>query len=94
MSKLHETYSSQGLVIVAVNLDKKRELANDFLAEFSPPFIVAFDPSGKAAEAFDVSAMPSSYLVNRNGTILVSHAGFDSKKTGEMEDLIKEALSQ
>src|ERR1051325_706536 len=50
MSKLYETYSQKGFVIVAVNLDKKQEQANDFLAEFSPPFIVAFDPAGKTAE--------------------------------------------
>src|SRR5215471_6297032 len=89
MSKLYETYSQKGLVIVAVNLDKKREPANDFLAEFSPPFIVAFDPAGKTAEAFHVPAMPTSFIVNRDGTIVYSHAGFNSKKTGEMENLIQ-----
>ena len=94
MSKLYETYSQKGLVIVAVNLDKKREPANDFLAEFSPPFIVAFDPAGKTAEAFHFPAMPTSFIVNRDGTIVYSHAGFNSKKTGEMENLIQEALKQ
>ena len=94
MSHLHETYSSKGLVIVAINLDKNRELADRFLAEFSPPFTVAFDPSGKSAEAFEVVAMPSSYIVSRSGTILSAHAGFDLKKTGEIENLIQEDLSQ
>ena len=94
MSKLYETYSQKGLVIVAVNLDKKREPANDFLAEFSPPFIVAFDPAGKTAEAFHVPAMPTSFILNRDGTIVYSHAGFNSKKTGEMENLIQEALKK
>jgi cytochrome c biogenesis protein CcmG, thiol:disulfide interchange protein DsbE len=94
MSKLYQTYSQKGLVIVAINLDKKREPANDFLSEFSPPFIVAFDPAAKTAEAFHVPAMPSSFIVNREGMILYSHAGFNLKKTDEVENLIQEALKQ
>jgi len=94
MIKLHEQYSPKGLVIVAINLDKTQDLADNFLYDFSPPFIVAFDPSGKTAEAFKVPAMPSSYLLNRDGTILYSHAGFDPKKTGDIEALIKEACSK
>lgn len=94
MIKLYEQYSPKGLEIVAINLDKTQELADDFLSDFSPPFIVAFDPSGKTADAFNVPAMPSSYLLNKDGTILYSHAGFDPKKTGEIEALIKEACSK
>lgn len=94
MSKLYERYSADGLVIVAINLDKKRELADDFLFDFSPPFIVAFDPTGKTAEAFGVPAMPSSYVVSRNGQVLYSHAGFDPKKTEIIEDQIKEAFAR
>jgi thiol-disulfide isomerase/thioredoxin len=94
MIKLYDQYSAKGLAVVAINLDKKRELADDFLSDFSPPFVIAFDPSGKTAEAFNVPAMPSSYILNRDGTILYSHAGFDPKKTGEIENLIKEACSK
>lgn len=94
MADLYSRYSSKGLVIVAINLDKKRELADVFLEDFDAPFIIAFDPSGKTAETFNVQAMPSSYLVSPTGTVLYSHPGFDPKKTGEMENLIKEACSK
>ena len=94
MSTLYKRYAPDGLVIVAINLDKKRELAEDFLSDFSPPFIVAFDPAGKTAEAFGVPAMPSSYIVSRNGTVLYSHAGFDAKKSEIIEDQIKEAFAR
>jgi cytochrome c biogenesis protein CcmG/thiol:disulfide interchange protein DsbE len=91
---LHERYAAKGLVIVAINLDKNRDAADSFLEDYPAPFVVAFDPSGKTAEAFDVSAMPSSYLISPTGTILYSQAGFDPKETGKIEALIKEALPQ
>jgi cytochrome c biogenesis protein CcmG/thiol:disulfide interchange protein DsbE len=94
MSSMLDRYSAQGLVIVAINLDKNREAANDFLGKFSAPFIVAFDPAGKTAESFHVEAMPSSFIVSRTGRIVYSHAGFEQAKVRTVEDQIKEALSK
>lgn len=94
MTGLYNRYSEQGLVIVAINVDKKRQPAYDFLVDFSPPFTVAFDPLGKTAEAFHVEGMPSSFVIGRDGVILYSHIGFDQKKTGMMEELIQEGLSK
>jgi DsbE subfamily thiol:disulfide oxidoreductase len=91
LSAMHERYSAKGLIIVAVNLDKKRQAADKFLAKHAAPFLVAFDPSGKTAEAYKVAGMPSSYLVGPTGTILYSHIGFDPKKTEEFEALIEKA---
>lgn len=94
LKSLHDRYSAKGLAIVAINLDKKRELADEFLEDFSTPFIVAFDPSGKTAETYSVQAMPSSYLIGPDGMLLYTHPGFDPKKTGVIEDMIKEACSK
>jgi thiol-disulfide isomerase/thioredoxin len=93
LKTLHEHYGPKGLVVVAINLDKDREAALEFLGDYPAPFLVAFDPSGKTAEAFNVAAMPSSYLVGPNGKILYSQKGFDPKETGKVEQMIKEALS-
>ena len=90
---LHERYAARGLAIVAINLDKSREAAHEFLEQYPAPFLVAFDPSGKTAEAFRVSAMPSTYLIGPTGALLYSHAGFDPKQTGAIETRIQEACS-
>jgi thiol-disulfide isomerase/thioredoxin len=94
MSELSKRRAADGLTIVAVNLDKRRELADDFLEKHPAPFTVAFDPSGKVAEAFHVSGMPSSVLIGRDGTILESHVGFDPKKAAAFEARIAEALKR
>jgi cytochrome c biogenesis protein CcmG, thiol:disulfide interchange protein DsbE len=94
MSSMVDRYSEQGLVIVAINLDKKREAADTFLENFPAHFVVAFDPAGKTAEAFHVGAMPSSFIVSRTGRIVYSHAGFEQAKARTVEDQIKEVLSK
>ena len=93
MATLHERYHERGLRIVAINLDKDAEAADQFLAELKPPFTIAFDPAGKSAESFHVKAMPSSFLVDSTGVIVYSHAGFDPKKTAPLEAMIQKACT-
>ena len=94
LKTLHERYGAKGLAIVAINLDKEREAAQAFLLEFPAPFLVAFDPDGRTADAFHVTTMPSSYLVGADGAILDAVNGFDPGEAGAVEQKISEALSR
>lgn len=94
MASMHDRYAAKGLVIVAVNLDKDRALAAKFLEGYRVPFTIAFDPAGKTADAFQVKAMPMTFLVDRSGEIRMTHAGFDARKTGAMEAALEEACSK
>ena len=94
LKAMHEQYAAKGLVIVAINLDKKRDKADEFLATHPAPFTVAFDPEGKTAEAYRVAGMPSSYLIDASGKIVLVHAGFDPKDAAALEARIKEECSK
>ena len=92
MTGLDKKYGAKGLEIVAVNLDKDRALADAFLADYPAPFTIAFDPKGSVAQAYGVSAMPSSFVIGKDGKILLRHAGFDPQRTAKVELQIEEAL--
>lgn len=89
LAQLHQRYADKGLVIVAIDLDKKREAAEVFLRDKPVPFLVAFDPAGKSADAYKVAAMPSTYLISRTGVLKQTHVGYDPKKAAELEELIR-----
>jgi thiol-disulfide isomerase/thioredoxin len=92
MNELQRRYGARGLVIVAVNLDKDRVFANDFLSQLPATFTVAFDPAGATAASYKVKAMPTSFLVSPEGKLLVTHTGFDARHAPEFEAQIVEAL--
>jgi len=94
MNDLVKRYGPKGLEVVAVNLDKDRDLADAFLRELPPSFTIAFDPHGRTAEAYRVSAMPSTYLVGPAGEVIDMHAGFDEKHAAELESRIQEVLAK
>jgi thiol-disulfide isomerase/thioredoxin len=94
LKTMQEQYAAKGLVIVAIDVDKDRADAAQFVAHFSPTFLVGYDPAGKTAEAFHVEGMPSSFLISPAGTIIYSHVGFDAKDGAKLQAQIEKALIQ
>ena len=92
LAKLAAAHAGDSLVVIAVNLDKERALADAFLKQYPAAFAIAFDPRGTTAEAYQVSAMPTSFLIGRDGMILYRHAGFDLRQTAAIETRVTEAL--
>jgi len=92
MNRLQKRYQEQGLVVVGINLDKSRELSDDFLKKTPADFIVAYDPEGKVASAYRVKGMPSSYLIDRQGRIQKTHIGFREETSADVESAIRALL--
>ena len=91
---MHRRYGRRGLQIVAVNLDKDRAAAEAFLRETPAEFELKFDPQGRLAEAFDVQAMPTSYLIDASsGEIIERHLGFKLADAADYEATIRSALA-
>ena len=94
LNSMHRKYGADGLQIIAVNLDKDPALAEAFLAEVPAEFALRFDPAGALAKQYGVQAMPSSFLIDADGKVLVTHAGFRTAETAEYEKAITDALSK
>ena len=94
MNEMKDRYSSQGFEILAVNLDKDRTLADEFLKEMPANFLVAFDASGDSASTYKLKGMPGSYMIGRNGMLHASHIGFREKDKDKLEQLIKDMLDK
>jgi thiol-disulfide isomerase/thioredoxin len=94
MNTMQRKYGPQGLEIIAVNLDKDRALADRFLAEVPAEFGLRFDPGAELAKQFGVQAMPSSFLIDADGNVLASHAGFRTEDSADYERAIEAALER
>ena len=88
-----EKYGDDGLVVVGINLDQKRNDAEAFLQEYPPKFAVIYDENEELAREFEVMAMPTSYLIGRDGQQLERHLGFKVKKQADYEAAIVAALN-
>lgn len=93
MTDIQKRYRKH-LKVIAINLDQDRADAFKFLKQTPAGFTVAYDPEGKIAEAYDVRAMPSSYLIDHRGNIVSKHEGFRSKNKKQVEAEIAQLLSK
>lgn len=94
LNETHDKYAANGLVIVAVNVDKEKELAAQFLKENPAKFRVGYDPEGKVAQTYQLKGMPSSYLIDRKGQLRATHIGFRDKDKVARTDEIKSLLAE
>lgn len=92
MEQLKQKYSERGLVVVAISLDQKREAAMGFLNRIETSFIIGHNSSGSVAKNYDVMAMPSSYLIDRDGKIILRHLGFNTRDGDKLDKVIQSAL--
>lgn len=81
---------TDGFEIIAINVDENTEEAKQFLTNNPVDYLIAFDSNGNCPSAFDVKAMPSSYLVDKTGKIRLVHLGF---RDGD-ETIIREHVTK
>jgi len=86
LSRMQDKYADQGLVVLGVNLDRNRADADAFIQKLKPGFTILYDDSATLAHQFDVQTMPSSFILDPNGEIVMAHRGFTTKMAPELEN--------
>lgn len=94
LNELEHELKDRGLQILAVNMDEVLEEAQSFLSKHPARFTVATDANAQCAKDFGVKAMPSSYLIDRNGVIRQLHQGFRPGEAKEFRGLVEQLLAE
>lgn len=92
MNQLHSELQSKGLEVVGVNLDEEPAEAKAFLAKTPAKFTILADASGQCPQDFGVKAMPSSYLIDRQGVVRHVHLGFKPSEASQLREQVVDLL--
>ncbi len=92
MNEMHDQWSSQGLRVVAINLDRNQADVLRFLQQNPARFAVALDPGAVLAKRFNIQAMPTSILIGPNRAMLFTHRGFRMQDRQDLERRISAVL--
>lgn len=94
LNELDAEFKARGLQILGVNLDENTADAQAFLAKYPANFLVAASADEQCAKDFGVQAMPSSYIIDRKGTIRHVHLGFRAGEAKEIKALVEQLLAE
>jgi cytochrome c biogenesis protein CcmG/thiol:disulfide interchange protein DsbE len=92
MNRLQRELGSDGLVVIAVNVDRERADAERFLREHPAQFRIVYDPDGLLPEKFGVRGMPTSFLIDRDGRVQSRHEGFLLRNRDAVRQQVRAAV--
>ncbi len=92
MIAMKEKFKHLPFEIVAINLDKDKKLADDFIASQKINFPIVFDPDAIVANRYKIEGMPSSYLIDAKGNLRFRYTGFWNKSKDDKEKSISHLL--
>ena len=73
---LYQRYKDRGVEVLAVSLDTLSTAGvEEFVKEVSVTFRIGMDPSWSTARAYNVVGLPTSYLIDRAGNVVVREVG-------------------
>lgn len=94
LNSTRNALSADGFEVIAINVDEDSHEAQAYLKSNPVDYPQFFDPDGTCPQIFGVKAMPSSYLIDKNGKIRKVHLGFRDEDKPELENTIKNLLSE
>ena len=93
MQKLHEALGSEGLEIIAVDLQEDQRSVQRFVDEYGLTFTVLLDKTGKAGFEYGAQSIPTSYIISRDGHVLGGAVGSRDWATTEYLDFFRDLLA-
>lgn len=94
LDALHQRYKSLGFTVLGVNVEQDPAKARQMLEDIPVSFPVLFDTRNQVSEAYQVDAMPSTVIVDRDGVVRYIHKGYvpgdENKYQAVVRKLIRE----
>ena len=94
LNDLHNKYEKLGFVILGVNVEEQTDEARAYITDRPVDFPILFDDQNSVSKQYNVIAMPTTVMIDRNGNMRYLHQGYipgDEKKYKKMiKKLIRE----
>ena len=94
LNRLYEKYRASGFVLLGVNVDDDTSKAAAVATQLGLTFPVLLDSEKKASRLYDLNAMPSTVLVDRDGRVRYVHRGYLDGYEDTYDKQIREMLKE
>jgi peroxiredoxin len=92
LNRLYEKYRGAGFVLLGVNVDDDTSKAAEVAAKLGVTFPVLLDTEKSVSKLYDVSTMPSTMIIDRDGKVRYVHRGYLAGYEDNYEKQIRELL--
>jgi len=94
LNRLHDKYRSAGVLLLGVSVDNDAKAAAAMAKKLDLRFATLFDTAKTVSRAWDLDAMPSTVLLDRDGRVRHIHLGYrhglEKTYEAQLRELVKE----
>lgn len=94
LEELQQEYADLGFTILAVNLDEDPSKADLLLNDIPVSFPVLFDVNDDVSKLYNVQAMPTTVIVDRDGKQRLLHKGYKRGDEVKYKQAVKALLRE
>ncbi|MEZ5566532.1 MAG: TlpA disulfide reductase family protein [Gammaproteobacteria bacterium] len=94
LEQIHKKYASLGFTMLGVNVEEDTRMMDTFLKDVPVDFPILLDPENGVSKLYNVSAMPSTVIVDRKGNIRFVHQGYQPGDEGKYQDMIRQLIRE
>ncbi|MBI4180518.1 MAG: TlpA family protein disulfide reductase, partial [Chloroflexi bacterium] len=89
LQQIHDSYLDKGLVVLEVDIGEKSATIQKFMTELNLSMTVPMDTDMKVAKAYGITAIPTTFLIDKDGVIRQKVIGAFPNKEAIEAELIK-----
>jgi peroxiredoxin len=84
--------SNKDFVVLAVSQDTDGHAVQPFVTQNHLEFTVLLDPKNEVGERYDVSGIPETFIIGRDGRIVAHHVGPYDWSNADIRDALQELI--
>lgn len=90
LNKMYLDLKDQGIAVLGVSITPSRDAVVKFLNKHKVDFPILIDENEKLADRFQVSALPTTLLIDTESNILYKYQGFSIKEMNNLRKIIEQ----
>ena len=94
LNRIYDSYRKSGFVLLGINIDDDPRAAADLAAKLGLKFPVLLDSDKKVSRSYDMSAMPATLLIDRDGRVRHIHQGYRDGVEKTYEEQVRTLLRE
>ena len=94
LNALHKKYEPLGFTVLGVNVEEQTDKARGFLKDFPVDFPVLLDNKNQVSQLYNVIAMPTTIVVDRDGNMRFIHKGYKPGDEEKYQKMVKKLVRE
>jgi len=94
LDRLHKRYEDTGFAVLGINVEGEAEPAQKIVDKTNVTFPVLIDEGQMVSELYELEAMPSTVVVDRNGVVRYVHRGYKPGDEAKYVEVVKKLIRE